>query len=147
MILNRETFISSVFSSLFITDSANLWSPCEAPQQIVGSCNENKNAINWLGTNLSLFSLEHASSLIDQHDYTFTMGRWPDPILRRSSSRVNSIWFRSRELKSVATALKNTARINHAVGLAAQQWFVHHIECIYPQIYSKHRFNEPPRFY
>ena len=54
-----------------------------------------------------------------------SMGRWPDPILRHPASNVPSSVFRDGDqlgrLVSVARALRNTARREGAVGLAAQQ--------------------------
>jgi peptide deformylase len=54
-----------------------------------------------------------------------SMGRWPDPILRHPASNVPSSVFRDEDqlgrLVSVARALRNTARREGAVGLAAQQ--------------------------
>jgi hypothetical protein len=85
---------------------------------------ETDKAVEWSGTNLSLISLEQASSLLNRKDYTFIMGRWPDPILRRSASKIHPKWFKSPALLSVAEALRRTAKVNHAVGLTAQQWCV-----------------------
>ena len=53
------------------------------------------------------------------------MGKWPDPILRRPASHIPLAVFQRAEqldqLRMVASALKNTARKEGAVGLAAQQ--------------------------
>jgi len=54
-----------------------------------------------------------------------SMGRWPDPILRQASSTIASSVFQNKnkleQLQMVAKALRNTARNEGAVGLAAQQ--------------------------
>lgn len=75
---------------------------------------------NWIGTSLSLLSLEMAASTTIQSD--FPMGRWPDPILRRSASKIDQEMMGGVLITSVANKLRRTARINRAVGLAAQQW-------------------------
>jgi peptide deformylase len=81
---------------------------------------------NWKGTSLpgplSLF--EACVRLVDS-DPVLSMGRWPDPILRRPASNVPPSVFRNKnqleQLRLVARALRNTARREGAVGLAAQQ--------------------------
>ncbi len=75
---------------------------------------------NWIGTALPKMSLEQAAVMGRTND--FDMGRWPDPILRESANRINSRMIGSDTLKLVANKLRRTARINQAVGLAAQQW-------------------------
>ena len=75
---------------------------------------------NWVGTSLSLLSLEQAASSTFQSD--FPMGRWPDPILRKSASKIDQEMMRGALLTSVANKLRRTARVSRAVGLAAQQW-------------------------
>ena len=93
----------------------------------------------WTGTRLPLLDLETASSMS-----IWTMGRWPDVILRRPASAVVVVdnepqqqqqqqqqqqddlrWLSSRSsmhtLERAAQALARTARHHHAVGLAAQQ--------------------------
>ena len=52
------------------------------------------------------------------------MGRWPDPILRRKANKIEEDMIGSILVKKVAQKLRKTARINMAVGLAAQQWLV-----------------------
>ena len=88
----------------------------------------NPNLPNWQGTSLDVLSLQAAAKSISaQHlsDPSLPMGRWPDPALRRAASRIPTSVFQSRdqlnELQSVAVALRNTARKEGAVGLAAQQ--------------------------
>jgi peptide deformylase len=55
----------------------------------------------------------------------FPMGKWPDPILRKPASSIPHSIFQNKDqlkqLQLVATTLKNTARQEGAVGLAAQQ--------------------------
>jgi len=82
---------------------------------------------NWQGTALSgPLSLSGAyAQLLDKSNPVLTMGKWPDPMLRHPSSRVSASVFQDEnqreQLQLVATALKNTARNEGAVGLAAQQ--------------------------
>ena len=56
---------------------------------------------------------------------TFPMGKWPDPILRTPSSPIPQSTFQNKsqlqKLQSIAATLRNTARQEGAVGLAAQQ--------------------------
>ena len=56
---------------------------------------------------------------------TFPMGRWPDPILRKVASPIPKSIFENQDqlhkLQTVAEVLRNTARAEGAVGLAAQQ--------------------------
>lgn len=96
---------------------------------------------NWKGTTLPLLSFTEASSFPQS---SYDMGRWPDPILRRPASavKVNSASTRrnhdandnndngnsstnsaipSISIQKIANKLRRTARINGAVGLAAQQ--------------------------
>jgi len=49
------------------------------------------------------------------------MGRWPDPLLRRPAQEVPSSMFGTPELEMACHLLRNTAVVNRAVGLAAQQ--------------------------
>ena len=55
----------------------------------------------------------------------FPMGKWPDPILRIPSSQIPLSTFQDKSqlqmLQSIADTLRNTARNEGAVGLAAQQ--------------------------
>eukprot|EP00979_Chaetoceros_neogracilis_P008190 scaffold1818_cov326-Chaetoceros_neogracile.AAC.1 len=99
---------------------------------------------NWKGTALPLLSFTEASSFPQS---SYDMGRWPDPILRRPASavKVNSASTRRKHdsnnnndnhdngnsstnsaipsisIQKIANKLRRTARINGAVGLAAQQ--------------------------
>jgi peptide deformylase len=70
----------------------------------------------WFGTALPLLDVERASQLA-----SWDMGRWPDPILRRPAAIVEDYWFGTQTLKRVSELLAETAQINKAVGLAAQQ--------------------------
>jgi peptide deformylase len=93
----------------------------------------NPNLPNWRGTSLELMSLSDAANRISSQvnkelnasPTVMPMGRWPDPILRRPSSSVSAEVFQSatqfEQLKLVANSLKNTAKKEGAVGLAAQQ--------------------------
>ena len=74
---------------------------------------------NWVGTALSTTSLEQAAA---GSSPDFEMGRWPDPILRKTANRISTDYMGGNTLKAVAYKLRRTARINKAVGLAAQQW-------------------------
>ncbi|KAL7560668.1 hypothetical protein ACA910_001350 [Epithemia clementina (nom. ined.)] len=57
----------------------------------------------------------------EQQVTTWQMARWPDPILRRSADPVPTSWLGTDELQRACQLLKRTARVNGAVGLAAQQ--------------------------
>ena len=74
---------------------------------------------NWIGTALSKTSLEQAATGLLPD---FEMGRWPDPILRNTANRISTDYMGSETLRAVAFKLRRTARMNKAVGLAAQQW-------------------------
>lgn len=76
---------------------------------------------NWIGSSLPILSLEQAASQKENH---YEMGRWPDPILRRKANKIEDDMIGSILVKKVAQKLRKTARINMAVGLAAQQWLV-----------------------
>jgi peptide deformylase len=100
---------------------------------------------NWKGTALpgplslseaySQFILPSLSSTTDDYYNTavvkktattvFPMGKWPDPILRIPSSQIPLSTFHNKSqlqmLQSIADTLRNTARKEGAVGLAAQQ--------------------------
>jgi peptide deformylase len=75
----------------------------------------------WIGTNLPLLSLEQAVDQSPSTNITWTMGRWPDPILRRPAEPIDEKWFTSQTLQQAAKSLKFTADQNGAHGLAAQQ--------------------------
>jgi peptide deformylase len=71
---------------------------------------------DWTGTRLDLMSLETAAK-----QSSWDMGRWPDPILRRSAKPVEEKWYETESLQRVAQLLTKAATDNKAVGLAAQQ--------------------------
>jgi len=78
---------------------------------------------SWTGTCLNIQSLEDA---VVNSNSEWTMGRWPDPILRHPANPIDpTIWLGSlinqQKLQRVATMLRDTARREGAVGLAAQQ--------------------------
>lgn len=70
----------------------------------------------WTGTALPWLSLEQAGNAT-----RWDMGRWPDPVLRRSAQTVDPKWFGSLTLSMACKRLQETATHNKAVGLAAQQ--------------------------
>jgi len=83
---------------------------------------------NWTGTSLpGPLSLSEtcARLAVDSSDPVLNMGRWPDPILRLPASNIPLSVFQNEnqleQLRLVANALRNTARKEGAVGLAAQQ--------------------------
>ncbi|KAL9185153.1 hypothetical protein ACHAXT_002930 [Thalassiosira profunda] len=84
---------------------------------------------NWQGTALpGPLTLSEAYLQVrgvDPQQSVLNMGRWPDPILRHNASPIPASIFRDEmkleQLRVVASALKNTARLEGAVGLAAQQ--------------------------
>ena len=65
------------------------------------------------------------TAVVKKTTTVFPMGKWPDPILRIPSSPIPSSTFQNKSqlqmLQSVADTLRNTARNEGAVGLAAQQ--------------------------
>jgi peptide deformylase len=72
----------------------------------------------WKGTGLDLLSYQEAAEIVTD----YTMGKWPDPILRRPASAIKfNTNIETSAVQSIAHALRRTARINKAVGLAAQQ--------------------------
>jgi peptide deformylase len=71
---------------------------------------------DWSSTQLNLQSLQNSVRFSK-----WPMGRWPDPILRRPALPVDPKWYGSTTLETAATLLKQTARREGAVGLAAQQ--------------------------
>jgi peptide deformylase len=77
-----------------------------------------KYSPTWTGTALPLVSLADAAQSASSQRWP--MGRWPDPILRRSADPVDDI-LGSDTLKQACECLRNTAIAEKAVGLAAQQ--------------------------
>jgi peptide deformylase len=80
------------------------------------SAMENTPSKPWTATHLHSLSLEEAAQ-----NPVWEMGRWPDPILRRSASPVSESFLASPTLKQVCQTLQRVARQEEAVGLAAQQ--------------------------
>jgi peptide deformylase len=76
----------------------------------------------WTGTSLPWLSVEESVALAE-NDGTdrWTMGRWPDPILRMSADPVPAHLFGTDTLKKACDLLRNTAVAAKAVGLAAEQ--------------------------
>ena len=80
---------------------------------------------NWKGTNLKIMSLEESiSPTAYSRDETsgilyWAMGKWPDPALRVPATPIQR--FNPDQLQLAANILRNTARREGAVGLAAQQ--------------------------
>ncbi|MGK3749016.1 MAG: peptide deformylase [Bacillariaceae sp.] len=113
IISNDRPFI---YSGTWIGTSLKIQSLNDAVQQVTTTSNSNSDNTN---TNTSL--------------YYWTMGKWPDPILRRPANPIDpKMWLlRSSStnnqeqqqllLQKAATILRNTARREGAVGLAAQQ--------------------------
>jgi hypothetical protein len=114
----RRDFLASVIQGAVLTQSKPAFALITPDEKIA----TNQNYVyreNWVGTNLQLLSTQQAAS-ISQND--FEMGRWPDSILRRTANKIDDSLFGGEILKSVAQKLRRTARVNQAVGLAAQQW-------------------------
>jgi len=86
----------------------------------------------WTGTNLKILSLEDATKSDayekENSGLYWKMGKWPDPALRIPAKPVDSRFFsegssvgQQEMLKLAANILRDTARREGAVGLAAQQ--------------------------
>ncbi|GKY95109.1 hypothetical protein MPSEU_000474800 [Mayamaea pseudoterrestris] len=71
---------------------------------------------DWKGTSLPLLIVAQAATLNE-----WTMARWPDPILRRPADPVPNDMFSTEMLRIVCSSLKDTARREKAIGMAAQQ--------------------------
>jgi len=130
----RREFLNILISSSAVITNPLIANSAERVQQTYSSIHDpklrnysNKALPNWQGTSLSRLSLSDAYELLTKASskQSFNMARWPDPILRIPSSNVPLSIFQNEkqleELYLVATALKNTAREEGAVGLAAQQ--------------------------
>jgi peptide deformylase len=113
--ITRPLFLSSVISTPFtaLLQQANVLSVKSASQDINGFVYSSA----WTGTRLEITSLETSA----EKSRTWKMGRWPDPILRIPAEPVDRQWFGSEILHVAADRLINTAKVNQAVGLAAQQ--------------------------
>ncbi len=85
---------------------------------------------SWTGTSLNIMSLEASTergaySSDESGLYWWAMGKWPDPALRIPAKPVDpAMWLNTKQqerLGLAATILRDTARREGAVGLAAQQ--------------------------
>jgi peptide deformylase len=129
----RQLMRLTITSGLYVADSASAFSHSDSLK--IGGIHYsnlrnyyNPNLPSWQGTSLDVVSLQDAAKQIsDQHpsNPSLLMGRWPDPVLRRVASPIPLSVFKSADqltqLQLVALALRNTARKEGAVGLAAQQ--------------------------
>jgi peptide deformylase len=75
-----------------------------------------KYSDTWTGTALPLLDLSQASQIPN-----WDMARWPDAILRRPASPVDSSYFGTDSLRRATELLRETSQNAGAVGLAAQQ--------------------------
>lgn len=74
-------------------------------------------ADDWIGTKLPILSLEDSAKRLH-----WDMGKWPDPILRIPAALVDMDRFQGTKLlRHACDELRKTAKVNGAVGLAAQQ--------------------------
>jgi len=91
---------------------------------------------SWTGTRLKIMTLNDATTCgafskdisNDSVRYLWTMGKWPDPALRIPAKPLDPVmWLagpystEGQQLKFAASILRDTARKEGAVGLAAQQ--------------------------
>eukprot|EP00978_Attheya_sp_CCMP212_P036351 scaffold164020_cov80-Attheya_sp.AAC.2 len=74
----------------------------------------------WTGTCLPVWSVANAAATMSKNieSEVFAMARWPDPVLRRPTSKVKQF---DQILVLVARQVERTAHHEKAVGLAAQQ--------------------------
>eukprot|EP00980_Cylindrotheca_fusiformis_P026729 scaffold17116_cov49-Cylindrotheca_fusiformis.AAC.1 len=67
------------------------WSAVEPPASaVLTKTNSLQNygyASDWTGTGLDLLSYQEAARIASSPTSSFTMGKWPDPILRRPASK------------------------------------------------------------
>jgi peptide deformylase len=125
---NRRQILSGMMllTTTTATTTVTLINPCQAKEVNNNLRNYYTPSLpNWKGTSLSgPLSLSEAYSRLVQGG-SLQMGRWPDPILRIPSTPIPFTVFQNqdqlKQLRTVATALRNTARKEGAVGLAAQQ--------------------------
>ncbi|VEU37477.1 unnamed protein product [Pseudo-nitzschia multistriata] len=137
---NRRGVLRALFGATFSATSTTLrpsfsWASASAP---------NSNAPpspfvysdSWTGTRLEIKTLSEATTdgayLINRSSgggsvtYQWPMGKWPDPALRIPATPVPpAMWLEGsaeeRRLRLAAAILRDTARAEGAVGLAAQQ--------------------------
>jgi len=126
----REVFRSLLGTSISATTAVMITSPMISLSATTITNAECRNlnpfvySDSWTGTCLTIQYLEDA--VVTSNSDEWTMGRWPDPILRHSANPIDpTIWLGSsinqQKLQRVATMLRDTARREGAVGLAAQQ--------------------------
>lgn len=131
-VFSREEFLQQVIAHHVAAASVTLsstFSTAAANAEITASM-ETSNIQHpfsytpeWEGTNLAWKSLADAAeeSSISTNSGTWSMGKWPDPILRRSAREVDFKWLGTPVLYRACDLLERTARYEGAVGLAAQQ--------------------------
>jgi peptide deformylase len=125
---NRRQILSGMMllTTTTATTTETLINPCQAKEVNNNLRNYyNPSLPNWKGTSLpGPLSLSEAYSRLVLGG-SLQMGRWPDPILRIPSTPIPFTVFQNqdqiKQLRTVATALRNTARNEGAVGLASQQ--------------------------
>lgn len=126
----RETLLSAA-TSLFLTltptkttaiatiadENASSPSPSLITKELLVNFKYNQK---WIGTSLPLLSVSQAAHYPEPF---YPMGRWPDPILRRPAASYpkDEIKREPQLLTDISNKLRQTARENGAVGLAAQQ--------------------------
>lgn len=128
---HRRKFLSGLLALTTMATTVTLINPCQAKEVINLRDYYTPSLPNWKGTSLPgpLSLSETYSRLVlekvSPSQPVLQMGRWPDPILRIPSSPIPSAVFQNqdqlKQLRTVANALRNTARKEGAVGLAAQQ--------------------------
>jgi hypothetical protein len=129
---NRRKFLSGMMllTTTTATTTVTLINPCQAKEVNDNLRNYYTPSLpNWKGTSLpgpmSLSETYSRLVLMGGSEPVLQMGRWPDPILRISSTPISFTVFQNqdqlKQIRTVANALRNTARMEGAVGLAAQQ--------------------------
>ena len=115
LLTSRESFIQQGLSTFFLSIDHSTTYRKGNEGSIVDST-------EWTGTALTIRSLNQAVSC-DNSGYTenWPMARWPDPVLRHPASEVSQRYFKTDSLKRACALLRNTARKEGAVGLAAEQ--------------------------
>lgn len=131
----REALLSGALLGLLATVPTSATKPVAAISSIVGDETATMSFIggvtdsllrnfqynaNWTGTSLPLLTVGEAAYYPEPY---YPMGRWPDPILRRPSTSFpkDAIKKDPLLLTNISNKLRQTARENGAVGLAAQQ--------------------------
>ncbi|KAG7339292.1 peptide deformylase [Nitzschia inconspicua] len=117
---NRRDWISRVMVGAVGFTIANDSGQRPANADASTAALDSESTVPWTGTHLQLKSLGEAVTPDSQLQY-WSMGRWPDPILRHPAETVEEKWFNTPTLRQAVTLLKRTADRNGAVGLAAQQ--------------------------